>query len=123
MKVKYREFKNSRDSPENSAQARKSFKATVKAAKKKYWRKRVEDATTDAQVFKVMQWAKPKLHQESPPLKILEERWTSDPLERAESLRDTLMSRFNATHDINIWEYGQEEVITWNTNLSLDDVR
>ena len=120
--MKYREFKDSRNSPEGSTQARKSFRATVKTAKKEHWRKQVESATSQAQVFKVMRWAKPKVCHEPPPLKVAVDRWISDPHERAESLRDTSMARFNPAHGIPMWECGQRESILWNHTLSLDDV-
>ena len=111
-----------RNSPEASTQARKSFRAAVKVAKKEHWRKQAESATSYAQVFKVMRWAKPKVCREPPSLKFAADRCISDPLERAESLRDTLIARFNAVHDLPRWEGGQRESIPWNHTQSLDDV-
>ncbi|KAI0991015.1 hypothetical protein K3495_g17172, partial [Podosphaera aphanis] len=91
----------------SAAEARKDFRHAVKKAKRDYWRKQVEDATTDAQVFKVMRWAKPRAGQIAPPLKVSEDKWLTDPLERAESLRDSLLTRYNAAQDLDTWETGQ----------------
>ncbi|KAI0992584.1 hypothetical protein K3495_g15601, partial [Podosphaera aphanis] len=121
-KRKHREYKEARGRLENAVQARKSFKHAVKAAKREHWRKQIEKANTDAQVFKVMQWAKPKIGRDPPPLKIAEDRWISDPLERAEALRDTLLTRFDATRDLSTWESEQPESIPWSPTLSLEDV-
>ncbi len=121
-KLKHREYKEARGRQENAMQARKVFKHAVKAAKRDYWRRQVENATTDAQVFKVMQWAKPKTGRDPPPLKVAEDTWISDPLERAEALRDTLLTRFDATRDLPTWESEQPESIPWDSSLSLEDV-
>lgn len=86
-------------------------------------RRNIDNATTDAQVFKFMQWAKPKSYQEPHPLKAGEDRWLSDPLERAESLRDTPIARFNANQDLSAWKSGQPESIPWNSTLSIEDVK
>ena len=74
-KLKHPEFRESRKDPEQAAHARKRFRATVKAAKRDHWRKQVENATMDTNVFRIMQWAKPKSRQEPPPLKVSEDKW------------------------------------------------
>ena len=120
--MKYREFQDSRNSPGGSKQACKCFRATVKTAKKEHWRKKFESATSQAQVFKVMRRAKPKVCREPPTLKVAADRWISDPLERAESLRDTLMARFNAAHDHIGGRIVNESQFPWDHTLSLNDV-
>lgn len=121
-RLKYSAFIEARKSSTPAAEARKDFRHAVKRAKRDYWRKQVENATTDAQVFKVMRWAKPRAGQNAPPLKGSGDKWLTDPLERAESLRDSLMTRFNAAQDLDTWETGQNASIPWNTSLTLDDV-
>ena len=69
-----------------------------------------------------MRWAKPKVCREPPPLQVAADRWISDLLEREESLRDTLMARFNAAHDLPRWDCGQRESIPWDYTLLRDDV-
>lgn len=97
-RARSQEFRRSRHLPEVAAQARKRFRAAV----------------TDVQIFKVMRWVKPKLCQEPPPLKVGEDRWVSNPLERAERLRDSLMARFNAAHDLLTWGDELPESIPWD---------
>ena len=121
-KIKYHELRCARDSPELAAKAKKRFRAAVREAKREHWRKLVENVTTDEQIFKVMRWAKPRLYQEPPPMKVGDDRWVSDPLERAESLRPTLMARFNAADDLQTWEDEQPESIPWDRTLLLDYV-
>lgn len=70
-----------------------------------------------------MQWAKPKLFRELPPLNVSEDKWILNPLERTETLRDIMMTRFNASHDLIKWETGQYESIPWNKTLSTEDVK
>ena len=77
---------------------------------------------TDAQVFNLMRWAKPRPATEPPLLQIDENRWLSDPRERASALRDILLARFSGENDISIWENGQGEHIPWDTEISLDNV-
>ncbi|KAI1005029.1 hypothetical protein K3495_g3189 [Podosphaera aphanis] len=99
-----------------------SINQSLMCSKRNYWRKQVDNATIDAQVFKVMRWAKPRARQNALPLKVSEEKWLTDPLERAESLRDSLLTRFNAAQDLDTWETGQNESIMWNASLTLEDV-
>ncbi|KAI0994466.1 hypothetical protein K3495_g13716, partial [Podosphaera aphanis] len=63
-----------------------------------------------------------KARQIAPPLKVSEDKWLIDPLERAESLRDSLLTRYNAAQDLDTWETGQIESIPWNASLTLEDV-
>ena len=121
-KTTQREYKHCRAYPALAVHARRGFRATVKAAKREYWRRKFENTTTDAQVFKLMQWAKPKSCRKPSPLKVAEDKWLSDPLERVESLRDTLMARFDADKDLSIWELDQPERIPWDNKISLSDV-
>lgn len=108
------EYRRFRHLTEAITQARKRFRAAVKEVKREHWRKLMEDATTDIQIFKIVRWIKPKLCKEPPPLKVGEDRWVFDPLERAKILRDTLMARFNAAHDLHTWEDEQPESIPWD---------
>ena len=121
-KLKHREYHEARSCPDSEAEVRKKFKHAVRAAKRDHWRKQVENATTDSQVFKLMQWTKPKIGRDPPPLKIAEDTWTSDPLKRAEALRDSLLTKFDAAHDLPTWESEQTESIPWNATISLEDV-
>ena len=60
----------------------------------------MEAVPTDTQEFKLMRWAKPRLAAEPPPLQIEENRWLSDPRERASALRDILLAIFSSENDI-----------------------
>ena len=80
-KLKHGEYYENRSCPDSEAEAWKRFKHVVRAAKRGHWRKQVENATIDSQVFKLMQWAKPKIDRDPPALKIAEYTWTSDQLE------------------------------------------
>ena len=82
----------------------------------------MEAVTTDAQVFKLMRWAKPRPAAEAPPLQIDENRWLSYPRERASALRDILLARLSGENDISTWGNGQEERIPWDKKISLEDV-
>ena len=59
-----------RDNPDLAKEARRSFRAVVRKAKREYWKSQVEAVTTDTQVFKLMRWAKPRSAVEPPPLQI-----------------------------------------------------
>ena len=100
----------------------KAFRAAVKSAKREYWTKQVEAAETEAQVFKLMRWAKPKPTKQPPPLQVSPNQWLSDPLERTIALRDSLLGRFDARSDVETWENGQPESIPWNREVSLEEV-
>ena len=121
-RIKWQDYKAARENPDLVRQARKSFRAVVRKAKREYWKRQVEAVTTDAQVFKLMRWAKPRPAAEPPPLQIEENRWLSDPRERASALRDILLARFSSENDIPTWENGQEVRIPWDTEISLEDV-
>ena len=90
---------------------RKAFRAAVKSAKREYWTKQVEAAETEAQVFKLMRWAKPKPTKQPLPLQVTPNQWLSDPLERIIVFPDSLLARFDAKSDIETWDDGQIESI------------
>ncbi|KAI0995741.1 hypothetical protein K3495_g12439 [Podosphaera aphanis] len=100
----------------------KAFRKAVKAAKREYWTKQIEASETEAQVFKLMRWAKPRPVKEPSPLQVSPDRWLSDPYERAIALRDSLLARFNANNDSQTWEHSQPETIPWNSALTLEEV-
>lgn len=83
--------------------------------------KQVESTETEAQVFKLMRWAKLKLAKQAPPLHVSSNQWLSDQLEPTIALRNSLLARFNARNNIETWEDGKIENIPWNRDVSLCD--
>ena len=78
LQTDYRIAKNSSG---NLELTRRAFRVAVKAAKREYWTKKVEATESEAQVFKLMRWAKPKPAKE-PPLQAAPNQWISDSLKR-----------------------------------------
>ena len=75
----------------------------MKAAKREFWKKKVDAAEAETQVFKLMRLVKPKAAKEPPP-QLSPYQWLSDPLERTITLRDSLFARYDARNDIDPWE-------------------
>lgn len=96
-KAAHLDYQNSLSEPERSTYA-KNFRDVVSSAKREYWKKRVENMKSPSEVFKLMRWAEPSNTGISPPLYI-EGRFVSDQVERAEILQDSLLARYQASHD------------------------
>lgn len=116
--IKYRTASNSL---EHSNMARK-FRATVSAAKREYWKGRVEAMTSSSEAFKLMRWNNPRQRRNPPPL-IYNNRTITDQETRANTLRDALLLRHQATDDLPPCPIPPVARIPWTNELSSEEVR
>ncbi|KAI0995288.1 hypothetical protein K3495_g12894 [Podosphaera aphanis] len=100
----------------------KSFRATVAAAKREHWKRKVEAMKSSSDVFGLMRWAVPSQMKIPPPL-MHEGRFVSNQAERAEILRDTLLARCQASDDLAPCSVLSVARIPWTEDLSDLEVR
>ncbi|KAI1004666.1 hypothetical protein K3495_g3552 [Podosphaera aphanis] len=98
-------------------QYEKSLRATVAAAKREHWKRKVEAMKSSSDVFGLMRWAAPTQMKIPPPL-MHEGRFIWDQAERAEILRDTLLARCQASDDLAPCSLSSVARIPWTEDLS-----
>lgn len=81
--------------------SRKEFRRAVKTAKRQYWRRKFSEAKTDADMYRMARWAKPRQQGNTAPLRTAN-GFESDPRRRATLLRDMLLARFTSENDIEV---------------------
>ncbi|KAJ3575723.1 hypothetical protein NPX13_g3935 [Xylaria arbuscula] len=101
------------------------FLAVVRKAKKDYWRRIIDNANTDAALYKVVAWHKKESGLQPPPL-IHEGRVVEDELGKAELLRQAVLNRFDSRDDLagnplEGWR-SYEATLPWNTSTTLEEV-
>ena len=73
----------------------RDFKTIVRQAKRQYWRHVIDNARDDKDLFKVIAWHKLTPEFQETPL-IVNGTTISDPLEKAEALREEVLNRYTA---------------------------
>ena len=79
--------------------ATREFLTVVRKAKVAYWRDRIDNIKDDKALYKLIGWHKLSPNQQDTPL-IVNELSITDPLEKAEALRQEILNRFSAADDL-----------------------
>lgn len=101
---------------------RRNFLRTVRAAKRAYWRRIIDDIKTDRDLYRIIGW-----HKQTPKatsaLLTVGERTITDPIEKAEALRTAILDRFNADDDLtdNDVPPARNPTLLWDTNISMEE--
>lgn len=93
----YRERTPHGEPPSN---ATREFRAVIRRAKREYWQKKIDECKTDKALYALVGWHKLSYHQTDTPLKLDDGQTITDPLEKAETLRREVLSRFTAADDL-----------------------
>lgn len=107
-----------------ATEERKAFLATVRNAKRAFWRRIIDGASDSEALYKVVSWHKKSPKLKAPPLK-LNGRVIEDTMEKAEVLREEVLGRFSAEDDIPDFDLESFEFVTylpWETDLTLEEV-
>ncbi|RAQ98553.1 putative RNA-directed DNA polymerase from transposon X-element [Stemphylium lycopersici] len=100
---------------------RQAFKTTVRQAKRQYWRHVIDNAKDDKDLFKIIAWHKLTLENQDTPL-IVNNRTISDPLEKAEALREEVLNRYTAEDDLGHYpDQENADTLPWSTHISLEE--
>lgn len=103
---------------------KKTFLTTVRNAKRQFWRRIIDDAKDDTALYKVIGWHKLAPRLKAPPL-VIGDRVIEDTLEKAEALKDEILSRFSAQDDIaelRLEDYKGITLLPWDQTVSLEEV-
>ena len=121
-KTAYQAYKRARQLCSGSLQEeRRSFKTTVRQAKRQYWRHVIDNAKDDKDLFKIIAWHKLAPENQDTPL-IVGNRTISDPLEKAEALREQVLNRYTAEHDLrHCPDQENADILPWSTQISLEE--
>ncbi|KAF7566854.1 hypothetical protein PtrM4_074010 [Pyrenophora tritici-repentis] len=102
----------------------REFLAVVRKAKKEYWANRINNITTDEELYSLLGWHKLTLGQQDIPL-IVNNQTISDPLEKAEALRVEILDRFSAEDDLPepVWPTETPAgTLPWDTHIPMEEV-
>ena len=91
-KAAYQTYKRARQLCSSSLlEERQAFKTAVRQAKRQYWRHVIDNAKNDKDLFKIIAWHKLTPQNQDTPL-IVNNTTISDPLEKAEALREEVLN-------------------------------
>lgn len=108
--------------------ATREFLATVRKAKRAYWRDRIDNIKDDKALYKQVGWHKLTANQPDTPL-IIDGKSITEPQEKAEVLRQEILNRFSAEDDLaNAPSCDYSELssplvqLPWERNISIEEV-
>ena len=78
---------------------KKAFRTAVRTAKRQYWRRLIDGATSDQDLYRIVAWHKLGTACGPPPL-VVDGRTIDDAKEKCEALGEKLLRRFSPTDDI-----------------------
>jgi hypothetical protein len=108
-KTAYQAYKRARQlCSSRLPEERQTFKTAVREAKRQYWRHVIDNAKDNKDLFKIITWHKLSPENQDAPL-IINNVAISDPLEKAEALREEVLNQFGAEDDLS---YFLEETTT-----------
>ncbi|KAJ2900039.1 RNA-directed DNA polymerase from transposon X-element [Zalerion maritima] len=81
-------------------EARRDFLKVVRQEKRNYWQERIEDATSDKDLYKIIHWHKLSPAIKAPPL-VVGGRPIDNPTEKAHALRTALLERYTDADDLD----------------------
>jgi hypothetical protein len=122
-KTAYQPYKHAKQHCSSGALSEETrvFETTVRQAKRQYWRHVIDNAEDGKDLSKVIAWHKlTPDHQETH--LIVNIKTISDPLEKAESLREEVLNRYTAEDDLNCQpERKTAAPLPWSTHISLEE--
>ena len=91
------------------------FFSVVRKAKREYWRNVIDKASTDSQLYKIVNWYKAGTSLKSPPLNI-NGRTVEDIMLKAETFRSEILERFTDEDDLQFdplkgWITDEEKLV------------
>ncbi|RAL67198.1 hypothetical protein DID88_007975 [Monilinia fructigena] len=102
---------------------RKRMLSVMCKAKREYWRRLIDSASDDADLYKVVGWHRAAPSLKSPPL-VVDGQPIEGTREKAQALLDKVLHRYDSTDDLEadpILE-NRASTLPWDTNVSLEEV-
>jgi ribonuclease HI len=102
----------------------RTFLATVRRAKREYWRQLLDGVTDDKALYKVVGWHKLTSNLKAPPLEVNGVR-VEDTEEKAEALRREVLDRFSASDDLHndpLENWSGTGHLPWEKTVSVEEV-
>ncbi|RAL60867.1 hypothetical protein DID88_010191 [Monilinia fructigena] len=102
---------------------KRMLSATRKAKKREYWRRLIDNASDDADLYKVVGWHKAAPSLKFPPL-VVDGQQIEGTREKAQILLDKVLHRYDSTDDLDTDPVSENRAPTlpWDTNVSLEEV-
>ena len=122
-KVAYQRHKRAKKRCSSSSllEETRIFKTTVRQAKRQYWRHVIDNAKDGKELFRVIAWHKLAPENQDAPL-VVNGTTISDPLEKAEALREEVLNRYTAEDDLNHYPDQESQTpLPWSTHVSLEE--
>ncbi|RAL59878.1 hypothetical protein DID88_000505 [Monilinia fructigena] len=97
--------------------------SATRKAKREYWRRLIDSASDDADLYKVVGWHRAAPSLKSPPL-VVDGQPIEGTREKAQALLDKVLHRYDSTDDLEadpILE-NRASTLPWDTNVSLEEV-
>ena len=116
--------RNKAGTGEQTSDATKAFLAAVRKAKREYWQHRIDNCSSDQDLYRLVGWHKLSYDQTDTPL-IIDGHTFTTPLEKAEALRTAVLARFSAEDDLPEpppFTDDEPTRLPWDTFLSLEEV-
>jgi hypothetical protein len=106
---------------EDTEAVRKAFHQTVRLAKREYWNRKINNAASSEDLYRITSWQKRSLNIKPPPL-VVNETTVEDTAGKAAALRTALLERFTA-EDAETIPTVPRTSIPWSTKVSQDEAR
>ncbi|RAL61325.1 hypothetical protein DID88_009461 [Monilinia fructigena] len=102
---------------------RKRMLSATRKAKREYWRRLIDNASDDADLYKVVGWHKAAPSLKFPPL-VVDGQQIEGTREKAQILLDKVLHRYDSTDDLDTDPVSENRAPTlpWDTNVSLEEV-
>ncbi|RAL60508.1 hypothetical protein DID88_009704 [Monilinia fructigena] len=98
--------------------------STIRNAKRDYWRRVIDSAADDADLYKVVEWHKLAPSLKAPPL-IVNGVSIESTKEKAEALLEKVLHRYDDSDDLEydpLEAEGRRPILPWTTAISLEEV-
>ncbi|RAL64847.1 hypothetical protein DID88_001443 [Monilinia fructigena] len=97
--------------------------SATRKAKREYWRRLIDNASDDADLYKVVGWHKAAPSLKFPPL-VVDGQQIEGTREKAQILLDKVLHRYDSTDDLDTDPVSENRAPTlpWDTNVSLEEV-
>lgn len=122
----YRYAKKARSRGIEPTRERKLLQNAVRAARRAFWRRIIDNAVADRNIFSVVGWHKLKPALRPPPIRSGDQVVT-DPMEKAKVLKNAVLGRFSATDDLQedpLQGWAQAEcTVPWPTAITAEETR
>ncbi|RAL58618.1 hypothetical protein DID88_003538 [Monilinia fructigena] len=123
-------IKGSREAPTGRAapeqeRKRRDMLSTIRNAKRDYWRRVIDSAADDADLYKVVGWHKLAPSLKAPPL-IVNGVSIESTKEKSEALLEKVLHRYDDSDDLEydpLEAEGRRPILPWTTAISLEEVK